>query len=177
MRLQISSEVFLFFIKFLTLWASSMSFSSKACKICNSLGNGSSSKPFSHLNSPACLPEVGAGNGLQSASHVVRWPEPVEPDLSGPEVGYHVLEALGRCEVSLAHFRTVHDHWYCWRPLHSNWKKNNNYVKLEFLTHSKDGKNKNLWRYVVSFLILLWKEYLREVHFLLTLFLNFGLFM
>jgi hypothetical protein len=98
-------------------------FSSKACKICISLGKGSSSKPFSHLYFPACLPEVEAGNGLQSASHVVRWPEPVEPDLSGPEVRDHVLEALGSSEVSLAHFRTVHDHWYCWRALHSNIKK------------------------------------------------------
>ncbi len=98
-------------------------FSSKACKIFISLGKGSSSKPFSHLYFPACLPEVEAGNGLQSASHVVRWPEPVEPDLSGPEVRDHVLEALGSSEVSLAHFITVHDHWYCWRALHSNIKK------------------------------------------------------
>jgi hypothetical protein len=81
------------------------------------------SKRFSHLFSPACLPEVGTGNGLQSASHVVRWPEPVEPDLSGPEVCDHVLEALGRREVSLAHLRAVHDHWYCWRALHSNRNK------------------------------------------------------
>jgi hypothetical protein len=100
------------------------------------LGTSHLSKPFSHLSSPACLPEVGAGNGLQSASHVVRWPEPVEPDLSGPEVRDHVLEALGRREVSLAHLRTVHDHWYCWRALHSIEKKELSY--WNFYAFSKD---------------------------------------
>ncbi len=121
--MQIYSEVFFFFhFTFLTVWPPSLLRS--ILHIRKSPGNGSSSKPSSHLYSPACLPEVVTGNGLQSASHVVRWPEPVEPDLSGPEVRDHVLEALGRREVSLAHLRAVHDHWYCWRALHSIDKKN-----------------------------------------------------